>query len=86
VALLYVVGVVGCAMRVHDFPLAPAVIGLILGPLSEQQFRRALAIAEGDWTVFATRPISAGLLAIAVAVLAGPAVWRQAARRVRTSG
>jgi putative tricarboxylic transport membrane protein len=81
VGLLYVVGVIGCAMRMYDFPLAPAVIGLILGPLSEQQFRRALAIAEGDWTVFATRPISAVLLAIALGVLAEPVLWRTA--RVR---
>src|SRR5690606_13802344 len=43
--LLYTVGVVGCVMRAHDVPLVPAVLGLILGPLSEQQFRRAVAIA-----------------------------------------
>ena len=39
--LLYVVGAVGCVMRVYDIPLVPAVLGLILGPLAEQQFRRA---------------------------------------------
>ena len=43
--ILYAVGAVGCVMRVYDFPLAPAVLGLVLGPLSEQQFRRALAIS-----------------------------------------
>ena len=62
-ALLYVVGVVGCAMRVYDVPLVPAVLGLVLGPLAEQQFRRAVAISEGDLSVFVTRPISAALLA-----------------------
>jgi putative tricarboxylic transport membrane protein len=70
--LLYVVGAIGCAMRVYDVPLVPAVLGLILGPLAEQQFRRALAISEGDLSVFVTRPISAVLLAVAVVVLAGP--------------
>ena len=70
--MLYVIGVFGCAMRANDVPLAPAVIGLILGPMSEQQFRRALAISEGDVSVFVTRPISAALLAVAVAVLAAP--------------
>ena len=35
-------------MRRWDFPVAPAVIGLILGPLAETQFRRALAISQGD--------------------------------------
>ncbi len=72
VALLYVVGVVGLAMRVYAFPLVPAVLGLVLGPMAEQQFRRAAAISEGDLTVFVTRPISAALLAAAVIVLFAP--------------
>jgi putative tricarboxylic transport membrane protein len=71
-ALLYVVGAVGCAMRLYDVPLVPAVLGLVLGPLSEQQFRRAMAISEGDVTVFVTRPISAALLLLAAAVLLSP--------------
>jgi len=71
-ALLYVVGAIGCVMRLYDFPLVPAVLGLVLGPLAELHFRRALAISEGDLTVFLTRPISAVLLAMALAVLAGP--------------
>jgi putative tricarboxylic transport membrane protein len=70
--VLYIVGAVGCAMRVRDIPLVPAVIGLILGPLSEQQFRRAVAISEGDFSVFLTRPISAVLLCLALAVLVAP--------------
>ena len=47
-AILYLVGAVGCAMRVYEVPLVPAVLGLVLGPLSELQFRRAMAISEGD--------------------------------------
>jgi len=74
--LLYAVGAIGCAMRVHDVPLVPAVIGLILGPLSEQQGRRALAIAGGDPSVFVTRPICATLLVLAAAVLFGPRIFR----------
>ena len=68
-ALLYAVGAVGCAMRVNDVPLVPAVLGLVLGPLAEQQFRRAMAISEGDITVFLSRPISAFLLVAAILVL-----------------
>ena len=71
-------------MRANDVPMAPAVIGLILGPMSEQQFRRAVAISEGDLSVFVTRPISAALLAVAVAVLAAPrllARWMPPRRR-----
>jgi len=75
--LLYSVGAVGCAMRVWDVPLVPAVLGLILGPLSEQQFRRAVAIAGGDLTVFVTRPITVTLLAVAAFVLAGPWLLRR---------
>jgi putative tricarboxylic transport membrane protein len=80
--LLYVVGGVGCAMRLYDVPLVPAVLGLILGPLSEQQFRRAIAISEGDLSVFLTRPISAGVLLVAAAVFTGPWLLRRAMRRV----
>ena len=75
--LLYAVGAVACAMRVYDIPLVPAVLGLVLGPLSEQHFRRAVAISEGDLSVFVTRPISAVLLAIAAAVLLGPRLLRR---------
>ena len=75
--LLYAVGAIGCLMRVYDFPLVPAVLGLVLGPLSEQQFRRALAISEGDLSVFVTRPIAATLLVAAAAVLAGPWVVKR---------
>ncbi len=84
VGLLYAVGAVGLAMRVLDFPLVPAVLGLVLGPLAEQQFRRAVAISEGDLTVFVTRPIAAALLAVAVVLLVTPwLVRRSAALRLR---
>ena len=61
-------------MRVHGIPLAPAVIGLILGPMAEQHFRRAVAIAEGDHTVFLQRPLSATLLLVSIVVLFAP-LW-----------
>ena len=76
VGLMYVIGVVGYGMRRFDFPVAPAIIGMILGPLAEQQFRRALAISQGDLSVFLTRPLSAALLTIAVLVLVVPVVVR----------
>jgi putative tricarboxylic transport membrane protein len=76
VTLLYVVGAVGWGMRVLGVPLVPAVLGLILGPLAEQQFRRALAISQGDYSVFLTRPISATLLACAALVLVLPLLLR----------
>jgi putative tricarboxylic transport membrane protein len=81
VGLLYAAGALGLAMRVLGFPLVPAVLGLVLGPMAEQQFRRTVAISEGDLTVFVTRPISAALLAAALVILAAPFVvqrWRHA--------
>ncbi|MGH6901909.1 MAG: tripartite tricarboxylate transporter permease, partial [Geminicoccaceae bacterium] len=79
--LLYVIGVLGFGMRMLDVPVAPAVIGLILGPLAEQQFRRALAISQGDWTVFFTDLLSLALLIIAALALLGPLAWRRWRRR-----
>jgi putative tricarboxylic transport membrane protein len=76
-ALLYAVGALGCSMRVHDIPLAPAVLGLILGPMAEQHFRRAIAISEGDYFVFLSRPLSASLLAISAIMLLAPLLVRR---------
>jgi putative tricarboxylic transport membrane protein len=77
VGLLYVVGVLGLGMRLLDIPLVPAVLGLVLGPMAEQQFRRAVAISEGDFSVFVTRPISAALVAAAILALVAPLVLRR---------
>jgi putative tricarboxylic transport membrane protein len=83
--VMYAVGVVGMLMKRYDFPVAPAVIGMILGPLAEQAFRQALTISQGDWTTFVTRPISAVFLAIALALAGGPAVWRAVVMTRRAS-
>jgi putative tricarboxylic transport membrane protein len=72
--LLYGVGLVGCIMRFQNIPLAPAVMGLILGPMAEQHFRRAVAIAEGNYAVFLSRPLSASLLLVSLAVIMA-ALW-----------
>jgi putative tricarboxylic transport membrane protein len=74
--LLYLIGLIGVVMRRFDFPTAPVVVGMILGPLAEAQFRNALSIGEGHWTIFLQRPISATLLAIVVAVLVLPQLTR----------
>ena len=89
VAILYAIGVAGYVMRRTGAPLAPAIIGLILGPMAEQQFRRALASADGSATIFVTRPIAATLLAVAaLIVLASPlrgAMRAWSARRARVA-
>jgi putative tricarboxylic transport membrane protein len=70
--LLYVIGAIGFLMRRFDFPTAPVIIGMILGPLAETEFRRAMTISDGDWSIFLTSPLSAALLAIAAICLIGP--------------
>lgn len=79
--MLYVFGLLGFAMRRWDIPVGPAVIGLILGPLAETQFRRALSISQGDATVFFTQPISAAFLAITAALVVVPWVVRKVRAR-----
>ena len=74
--LLYIVGVIGFLMRRYGFPVAPCIIGLILGKLAEAQFRRAMSISQGDPLVFVTHPISAALLLIALIVLVAPIIYR----------
>jgi putative tricarboxylic transport membrane protein len=80
-ALLYGIGVMGFLMRRYDIPVAPVLVGMILGPLSEQQFRRALAISQGDLSIFVTQPISATVLAITALVVIVPMVLRVIKRR-----
>ena len=75
--LLYVIGLLGFVMRRYDFPTAPVIIGMILGPLAEAQMRRALSISQGDWMIFLQKPLSATLLAITVLLIVGPWLWRK---------
>ena len=74
--LLYAIGLLGVLMRRFDFPTAPVVVGMILGPLAEAQLRNAMSIGEGSAAVFFQRPMSIMLVAIVVAVLVLPRLAR----------
>jgi putative tricarboxylic transport membrane protein len=81
--LLYAIGLIGVVMRRFDFPTAPVVVGMILGPLAEAQMRNALSIGEGKWGVFVERPGSLSLLIVVIAVLVLPRLMKLVrARRV----
>jgi putative tricarboxylic transport membrane protein len=80
--LLYGIGIVAMFMRRFDFPVAPVVIGMILGPMAEQAMRQALTISQGDWTTFVTRPVSLVILIVAVVALSGPRIYGAWMRRV----
>jgi putative tricarboxylic transport membrane protein len=80
VFIAYAIGVIGFGMRHFDFPIAPVILGLILGPMMEMQFRRALLVANGDLTVFVTRPLTAILLTLAALAVLVPYLPRIVAR------
>ncbi|WP_181703559.1 tripartite tricarboxylate transporter permease [Chthonobacter albigriseus] len=69
-------GLLGYGLRRFGYPIAPVVIGLILGPLAEQQLRRALAISQGDLLVLVQSPLAIALYLIAAAALLIPLVMR----------
>ncbi|MDP1647257.1 MAG: tripartite tricarboxylate transporter permease [Rubrivivax sp.] len=81
--LMLAIGLVGVIMRRFDFPTAPVIVGLILGPMAEAQMRNALSIGEGRWSVFIERPMSATLLAVVVAVLLLPRLLHLLRRKAR---
>src|SRR5437899_7344927 len=62
-------GLLGYWLIKHDFEPAPLLLGMVLGPLMEENLRRALLISRGDWSVFLTRPLSAALMAMAAFLL-----------------
>ncbi|MDM0042077.1 tripartite tricarboxylate transporter permease [Variovorax sp. J22G21] len=81
--LLYGIGLLGVAMRRFDFPTAPVVVGMILGPLAEAQLRNAMSIGEGSAVVFLQRPMSLALIIIVLAVLILPRLAKRMSERKR---
>ena len=71
IVILLAIGVLGYFMRRYGYPIAPLVVGLILGPMGEAQLRRALQLSQGDLTTLVTQPFAAvayGLLALLIIV------------------
>jgi len=83
--LLYTVGVLGFFMRKFDFPTAPVIIGMILGPLAEMNFRQAMTISQGSFRIFFEKPLSLFLLTLTALALVGPPLLSYARRRMRTA-
>jgi putative tricarboxylic transport membrane protein len=74
IGVMIVFGALGYIFRKLDWPLAPTVLALILGPMMERALRTSLEMSAGDITILFTRPISAFLLVVAAVVLLSPAV------------
>jgi putative tricarboxylic transport membrane protein len=62
-------GLLGFVLRMYRFPVAPLVLGIVLGDLMEKSLRRGLVLSDGDLVPFFTRPISAVLFGIIVLVV-----------------
>ena len=62
-------GVLGYALIKLDFELAPLLLGFVLGPMLEENLRRAMVISRGNATVFVTHPLSLALLVVAAGLL-----------------
>lgn len=72
-------GLLGYVLKKYHFPVTPIILALVLGGILEENFRRALIISEGDYTIFATHPISAGLLVLAALSLLSPILFNRLA-------
>jgi putative tricarboxylic transport membrane protein len=83
IGVLIASGLAGFALRKFGFPVAPVILGLILGPMFESNLRRALMLSRGDWSPFVTRPISLSFIIIAILVVVGPSLFGLFRRRIR---
>jgi putative tricarboxylic transport membrane protein len=83
--LMLIFGVAGYLLRKLNYPVAPAVLAIVLGPLAERSMRQSLLLSQGEFSIFVTRPISATCIAIAIALMLYPVVasWRR--RRTATA-
>ncbi|MBN6187119.1 tripartite tricarboxylate transporter permease [Aneurinibacillus sp. BA2021] len=80
--LLLFCGVLGYFFAKNDFPLAPLVLGLVLGPMIENNMRRALTISNGDFTIFLEKPLSLVFIVLSMMWLAIPIVLKMRGKSV----
>jgi putative tricarboxylic transport membrane protein len=87
VAEVLIFGVIGAVLVALEFPVASILLGYVLGPMVEENFRRALLLSRGDLLVFVQEPISAVFVAItSVMVLTQLALWLRRSHRQRRAG
>lgn len=81
--IMFAFGVIGFVMVRSEYPIAPLVLGAILGPLAERHFMTTMISSGNDWTVFFTRPISGALMVILILLVAllGYRAYRASDRR-----
>ena len=88
IGIMLAAGVAGYFMQKWDFPASPVVLALIMGPMAEANFRRALSLSGGSYDFLYTRPITVVLLTVAILTLFLPLVkrWRSHRQEARRTG
>jgi putative tricarboxylic transport membrane protein len=74
--LMLICGVVGYLLVKLEYPVVPILLGLVLGSMAENNFRTALLIGDGNFTVFLEKPLCVAFLGLGVAMLAAPSLMR----------
>ena len=75
VMVALIAGGIAVLLRYANYPIAPLVIGMVIGPLLEQRFRQGLIISDGNFLAFFTSPIAAVFFALAIALFLKATVW-----------
>lgn len=81
--IMFAFGILGYGLNLLRFPIAPLVLGLVLGPMLEANMRQSFALSDSGFLIFLQRPISATLVAISVILFFGPVVYDIIKSRVR---
>ena len=78
---MLILGLGGYLMRKLNYPVAPAVLAIVLGPLAERSLRQSLISSQGEFTTFIERPISLTCILIALALVSYPVISKMMKRR-----
>ena len=70
--LMVFFGVGAFLLRILDYPRAPAVLAIVLGPIAEPKLRQSLLLSDGDFSIFFTRPIAGPITVIAILLILLP--------------
>jgi len=80
--LMLLFGIGAYLLRILDYPLAPAVLAIVLGPIAEPTMRQSLILSDGSFSIFFTRPISGPIMVIALILILLPVLnWLRVSMR-----
>ncbi|MXZ81065.1 MAG: tripartite tricarboxylate transporter permease [Gammaproteobacteria bacterium] len=79
--LMFLFGIIGYLLRKLNYPVAPAVLAIVLGPLAERSLRQSLLASQGEMTIFIERPISLVCILLAIALISYPTIQKLIKRR-----